>query len=389
MNLENDIRILSDLVACATISDRSNLDIVDYIDSYLMSFGASTWRVASQDGRKASLLARLGPDVQGGLMLSAHTDVVPVEGQAWATDPFKLTRVGDRFYGRGAADMKGFIASALACVPDIILCPLAKPVYFAFSYDEELGCLGVHDLIDDLKARAIAPDLCIVGEPTSMEIGLAHKGNRTFRLKFTGQAAHSSRAPTAVNAVNYAARYVSSLTRIASEIAEEGPFDAGFDIPHTTVHVGGIRGGTQVNIVPDACVVDMEFRYLPGEDCEALSRRFVFEPAALLSAEMTERSKDCGVGVEEVYSYPAFGMSSDHQAVTLAKRCAGKNADVKLSYGTEAGCFTNAMNIAVVVCGPGDIAQAHKADEFIELQQLAEARKFILESCHAFCSSRR
>lgn len=385
MNLEDDIRILSDLVACATISDRSNLDIVDYIERYLTEYGTVTWRVPSEDGRKASLLARLGPDVPGGLVLSAHTDVVPVEGQQWATDPFRLTRIGDRLYGRGAADMKGFIASALACVPDIDAGKLSKPVYFALSYDEELGCLGVHDLIDDLINRNITPDLCIVGEPTRMEIGLAHKGNCTFRLIFTGQAAHSSRAPAAVNAVDYAARYVSMLTQMASQIAADGPFDPGFDIPHTTVHVGGIRGGTQVNIVPDVCVVNMEFRYLPGEDSETLARRFVFDPAATLRAEMKARHSDCGVTVEDVYSYPSFGMPADDRAVILAKRCAGKNADVKLSYGTEAGCFTSKMKIPVVVCGPGDIAQAHKADEFVELEQLAEAKRFILQSCNAFC----
>lgn len=385
MNLENDIRILSDLVACPSVSDRSNLDIIDYIEEYLAGHGAETRRLPSPDGVKANLVARIGPNVAGGLLLSGHTDVVPVEGQTWDTDPFSLTRVGDRLYGRGAADMKGFIAGALACVPELVRFPLAKPVYFCLSYDEELGCLGVHGLIDHLKERGIDPDLCIVGEPTGMEVGLAHKGNRTYRLAFTGEAAHSSRAPTVVNAVAYAARFVSAVTEDAAGFATSGPFQDGFDVPHTTVHVGVMNGGTQVNIVPDLCVVDMEIRYLPGEDADALAERFVFGPAGRLNGEMAARGTGCGVTVADVYSYPAFRMTADHAAVLLAKRCGGKNADVKLSFGTEAGCFTQAMNIPVVVCGPGDIAQAHKPDEFVTLDQLARSRQYILSCVGAIC----
>lgn len=385
MNLENDIRILSDLVACPSVSDRSNLDVIDYIEAYLDGHGAETRRLASPDGDKANLVARIGPDAPGGLILSGHTDVVPVEGQAWDTDPFSLTRVGDRLYGRGAADMKGFIAGALACVPELVRLPLAKPVYFCLSYDEELGCLGVHGLIDHLKERGISPDLCIVGEPTGMEVGLAHKGNRTYRLAFTGEAAHSSRAPTVVNAVAYAARFVSAVTEEAAGFATAGPFQDGFDVPHTTVHVGVMNGGTQVNIVPDLCVVDMEIRYLPGEDADALAERFVFGPAGKLNDEMAARGAGCGVAVADVYSYPAFSMPADDPAVLLAKRCGGKNADVKLSFGTEAGCFTRAMNIPVVVCGPGDIAQAHKPDEFVTVEQLARSRQYILSCVEAIC----
>lgn len=385
MNLENDIRILSDLVACPSVSDRSNLDIIDYIEAYLAGHGAETRRLASPDGDKANLIARIGPDAPGGLILSGHTDVVPVEGQAWDTDPFSLTRVGDRLYGRGAADMKGFIAGALACVPELVRLPLAKPVYFCLSYDEELGCLGVHGLIDHLNERGIDPDLCIVGEPTGMEVGLAHKGNRTYRLAFTGEAAHSSRAPTVVNAVAYAARFVSAVTEEAAGFATAGPFQDGFDVPHTTVHVGVMNGGTQVNIVPDRCVVDMEIRYLPGEDADALAERFVFGPAGRLNDEMAARGAGCGVTVADVYSYPAFRMPADDPAVLLAKRCGGKNADVKLSFGTEAGCFTQAMNIPVIVCGPGDIAQAHKPDEFVTVEQLARSRQYILSCVEAIC----
>lgn len=329
---------------------------------------------------------RRGADAGMHLAFAGHTDVVPPGALTqWASDPFVPAHRDGRLYGRGAADMKGFIAGALACVSDIVRLPLAKPVYFCLSYDEELGCLGVHGLIDHLKERGVSPDLCIVGEPTGMEVGLAHKGNRTYRLAFTGEAAHSSRAPAVVNAVAYAARFVSAVTEEAAGFATAGPFQDGFDVPHTTVHVGVMNGGTQVNIVPDLCVVDMEIRYLPGEDADALAGRFVFGPAGKLNDEMAARGAGCGVTVADVYSYPAFRMPADDPAVLLAKRCGGKNADVKLSFGTEAGCFTQAMNIPVIVCGPGDIAQAHKPDEFVTVEQLAGSRRYILSCVEAIC----
>jgi len=384
-NIENDIRILSDLVACATVSDRSNIDIIDYLEAYLLGHGARTWRLPSADGRKANLLARIGPDVAGGLMLSGHTDVVPVENQRWDTAPFSLTRIGERLYGRGSADMKGFIAGALARVPEFAALPLARPVYFALSYDEELGCLGVHGLIDHLKGRSIRPDLCIVGEPTGMEIGVAHKGNRTYRLTFAGEAAHSSRAPTVVNAVGYAARFVCGVDRAGESLERDGPFEDGFDVPHTTVHVGVINGGTQVNIVPDRCVVDMEIRYLPGADADALAERFVFAPVRRLNGEMAARGAGCGIAVADVYSYPSFSMPPDDPAVLLARRCGGKDGDVKLSFGTEAGCFTGAMGMPVVVCGPGHIEQAHKANEFVSLEQLSRSADYIRACVAALC----
>jgi len=377
--LDAAIRILGDLVGFNTVSDRSNLALVDYVEACLQSHGAQTWRLPSQDGRKANLVARLGPEVEGGLMLSGHSDVVPVDGQAWSTPPFELTRVNDRLFGRGSADMKGFVACVLACLPEIAGRDLRRPVYLALSYDEELGCLGVHDIIADLNRRAIRPDLCIVGEPTMMEVGLAHKGNRTFRLTFTGQAAHSSRAPTAVNAVAYAAELVTSVTAAQADIAVRGPFMQGFDIEHTTVHVGVMRGGRQVNIVPDQCVVDMEFRFLPGDDPAALTESLVMAEVRRLDRAMAARRPGCGVTVEPVYAYPAFDMEADHPAVTMVKQCAGRNGDVKLSYGTEAGCFREAMNMPVIVCGPGDIRQAHQPDEFIAVGQLEACGDFLID----------
>lgn len=376
---DNCVRILTDLVGFDTVSDRSNLALVDYVDAALRDHGAQTWRLPSKDGRKANLVARLGPDVEGGLLLSGHSDVVPVDGQTWSTPPFELTRIDDRLFGRGSADMKGFVACVLACLPEIAGRDLRKPVYLALSYDEELGCLGVHDIIADLNARSIRPDLCIVGEPTMMEVGLAHKGNRTFRLTFTGQAAHSSRAPTAVNAVAYAAELVTSVTAAQADIALQGPFMTGYDIGHTTVHVGVMKGGRQVNIVPDQCVVDMEFRFLPGEDPTVLAERLVMAEVRRLNRAMAERTPGCGITVEPVYSYPAFDMVADHPAVTLVKRCVGRNSDVKLSYGTEAGCFRAAMDMPVIVCGPGDIRQAHQPDEFITIGQLNAGCEFVAD----------
>ncbi|CZT38082.1 acetylornithine deacetylase [Rhizobium sp. 9140] len=382
---DNSIRILGDLVGFNTVSDRSNLDLVDYVESCLHAHGAHTWRLPSEDGLKANLVARLGPDVDGGLILSGHSDVVPVDGQAWSTSPFELTRVDDRLFGRGSADMKGFVACVLACLPEIAARDLRKPIYLALSYDEELGCLGVHDIISDLNRRAIRPDLCIVGEPTMMDVGLAHKGNRTFRLTFTGQAAHSSRAPTAVNAVAYAAELVTSVTAAQAEIARRGPFMQGFDIEYTTVHVGVMTGGRQVNIVPDRCVVDMEFRFLPGVDPAALTENLVMAEVRRLDRAMAKRKPGCGVAVEPAYAYPAFNMATDHPAVTIVKRCAGRNSDVKLSYGTEAGCFREAMEMPVIVCGPGDIRQAHQPDEFIAVDQLDACGDFLIDLVTVIC----
>ena len=382
---DNCIRILTDLVGFNTVSDRSNLALVDYVDAALRDLGAHTWRLPSHDGGKANLVARLGPDVEGGLLLSGHSDVVPVEGQAWSTPPFALTRIDDRLFGRGTADMKGFVACVLAGLTQIETRDLAKPVHLALSYDEELGCLGVHDIIADLNRLSIRPDLCIVGEPTMMEVGLAHKGNRTFRLTFTGQAAHSSRAPNAVNAVAYAAELVTSVTAAQAEIAMRGPFMSGYDIEHTTVHVGVMNGGRQVNIVPDQCVVDMEFRFLPGEDPAVLAERLVLAEVRRLDRSMRQRTPGCGITVEPVYSYPAFDMARDHPAVTLVKRCAGRNGDVKLSYGTEAGCFRAAMDMPVVVCGPGDIGQAHQPDEFITIGQLDSCGDFLADLIDTVC----
>ncbi len=385
MDMSEEIRILSDLVGFDTVSDRSNLEIVEYIAACLEGMGAKVWRLPSADGMKANLLARIGPEAAGGLLLSAHTDVVPVAGQAWASDPFVLTRRQDRLYGRGAADMKGFVASALVCASQLAATRLRKPVYLAFSYDEELGCLGVHDLIAAMRTMAIVPDLCVVGEPTLMEVGIAHKGTRSFRLTFTGQAAHSSRAPEAVNAVAYAADYVSSINAEAAAFQEHGPFDRGFTIPHTTVHVGVMNGGRQVNIVPDTCSVEMEFRFLPTENAGDLMERLVLEPARRLDAAMSSRGQGCGVKVENIYGYPAFEIAGGHPAVVLAKRCAERNEEVKLSYGTEAGCFMEGLDIPVVVCGPGDIRQAHQPDEFMEIAQLTRSRKFLRDLADACC----
>lgn len=382
------LKLLADLIAFDTTSDRSNLGLIEYLESYLASFGVPTWRAATDEGSKCNLLARLGPESKGGILFSSHTDVVPAASEHWATNPFAMTQSGSRVYGRGATDMKGFIAACLGCVPDLVKGPLREPVYLAFSYDEEVGCLGVHEMIVEMKRRSIRPRGCVIGEPTNMQVGIAHKGNRTFRLHFTGKAAHSSLAPTAVNAVAFAAEFVTGISRAAAAFETGGPFAEGFDVRHTTAHVGVISGGEQVNIVPSTCTLDVEFRHLPEQEADELERRLILEPISRLDTCMKARDDKCGVELERVYAYPGLDMPDDDDFVTLAKRNSGNTGHTKLAFGTEAGCFAQGLHVPAIVCGPGDIKQAHQVDEFLEISQLESCQEFILRIVQDVCHNR-
>lgn len=382
------LKLLADLIAFDTTSYRSNLGLIEYLEMYLASFGVPTWRAAVGDGSKCNLFARLGPEGKGGILFSGHTDVVPAASEHWATNPFAMTQSGSRVYGRGTTDMKGFIAACLGCVPDLVKSPLREPVYLAFSYDEEVGCLGVHEMIAEMKRRSIRPRGCVIGEPTNMQVGIAHKGNRTFRLHFRGKSAHSSLAPTAVNAVAFAAEFVTGISREAAAFETDGPFEDGFDVRHTTAHVGVIRGGEQVNIVPSACTLDVEFRHLPGQDADELERRLILEPISKLNSCMKARDDKCGVKLERVYAYPGLDTLEGDDFVTLAKHCSGNTSHTKLAFGTEAGCFAQGLNVPAIVCGPGGIRQAHQVDEFLEISQLENCKEFILRIVQNVCASR-
>ena len=363
------------LVAFDTTSRESNLALIDFVRDYL-----DRWRVKSElvydaERRKANLYATIGPSGRGGVMLSGHSDVVPVDGQPWSSDPFKLVERDGRLYGRGSADMKSFIAVTLAKVPDFLAQTLATPLHLALTYDEEVGCLGVRTLVAALAPKDVKPKLCIIGEPTAMQPVVAHKGSRRLRCHVHGHEAHSSLTHKGVNAVETAAELVAYLRKMARKKRSDGPFDPAFDPPYTTIQTGLISGGTAVNIVPRECRFDFEMRYLPEDDPSAIADE-VKRYAATLMPEMQAVSEDAGIAFEETNNVPALSAKESDEVVQLALALSGANGTGKVSFATEGGLFQQA-GIPTVICGPGSIEQAHKPDEFIELDQVRQCEAFI------------
>ncbi len=368
--------ILETLVGFDTTSRASNLPLIEFAVDHLAAHGVEATVVANDAGTKANVWATIGPAVAGGVILSGHTDCVPVDGQPWSTDPFALTKVGGRWHGRGTADMKGFVASALAAVPMFVEAPLVRPVHLALSYDEELGGAGARLLVADMAAGGIRPGWCVVGEPTSMRVVTAHKGIFVFSAQVTGTEAHSSLAPRAVNAAEYAARLVVALQEMARAKAETGPFDDVFDIPHTTVHAGVIRSGTALNIVPRLAEVEFEFRHLPGDDPEAIRDR-IDRVVSQLSAEMRETAPGCGIELTVRAHLPALDTDPSAEVVARVGALTEERDLAKVAYGTEAGLFESVLGVPTVVCGPGSIDQAHRPDEYVEVAQLDACDRFM------------
>lgn len=363
-------RILRDLVAFDTTSRRSNLDLIAWVQDYLDRHGVASWLVMDATGQKANLWATIGPEGDGGIVLSGHTDCVPVDDQNWATDPFVLTERNGRLYGRGACDMKGFLASVLAAVPEFVTATLSRPVHLAFSHDEEIGCLGVRSLLDDLAEKGPKPAFCLVGEPTSMQVVTGHKGGRSYRCHFEGLAAHSSLAPQGVNAIEYAAELVLFLREVGRELAA-GPQDPDYDVAHSTISVGLIDGGSAINIVPSSCEVTFEFRNLAEVDQDAIFCRIEGFTMNQLLPRMRERHPGAAIRFEQIYEYPAHAIPVDDPLVTHMKRLVARNDHSKVAFGTEAGLFLRELGLPTVVCGPGSISVAHKPDEYVERFQLA------------------
>ncbi|NNK68544.1 MAG: acetylornithine deacetylase [Rhodobacteraceae bacterium] len=374
---QSSVRHLRALVGFDTVSHRSNLDLIDYLEQVLAPLGARLERIPDSSGKKASLLASFGPADKPGYILSGHTDVVPVDGQRWSSDPFVLTERNGKLFGRGATDMKGFLACCLAMAPKMSAAPLTAPLHIAFSYDEEVGCLGVRDLIARLTDWDQPPIGCIVGEPTSMQIVTSHKAKRAFRGIVTGTPGHSSRAPHFANAVDFAAEFLVELRRLGRDIEKTGARDMLFDVPFTTTHVGRISGGEALNIVPEHCDFEFEFRALPNEDVDAMAA----EMQRLMETELLPRMKaisaDADFRLETTMSYPGLDTAPGEDIVVLAKRLAGRNDHRAVAYGTEGGLFSKSGGIPTVVCGPGDIDRAHKADEYITPEELAACEGFI------------
>jgi len=364
------------LVGFDTTSRESNLALIEWVRDYLAGHGVASELFFDEERRKANLFATIGPKDRGGIALSGHTDVVPVDGQDWSTDPFALAEKDGRLYGRGTADMKSFLAVALALVPEFLARELATPIHLALSYDEEVGCLGVRRMIAGLEGRPDKPRLCIVGEPTEMKPVIGHKGKRSLRCHVRGYECHSALAHEGVNAVEAAAEIVAYLKSMARRFRDEGPYDPDFVPPYTTVHTGRISGGTALNIVPKDCRFDFEFRYLPGADSEALVYEVVRFASTRVEPEMKSVRPETGIRFEELTSFPGLATGAEEEITQLVLALTGANATGKVSFGTEAGLYQRA-GIPTVVCGPGSIEQAHKPDEFISLEQVRACEGFL------------
>ncbi len=374
--MRSSLDILEDLVAFPTVSRDSNLDLIGYVQDLLSSIGIAPALVHSEDGGKANLWATIGPADVPGVVLSGHTDVVPVEGQAWTSHPFKLARRDGNLYGRGSADMKGFIACCLAMAARAVKIPLKTPIHLAFSYDEEIGCVGVRRLLDILQDAPVRPRLCIIGEPTLMQAVTAHKGKLGFRVTAHGLEAHSSLAPIGVNAIYMAADLIGEIRALQRHIAEHGPRDGDYEVAYTTLHVGKIVGGEVMNIVPNRCTFDFEIRYLPKDDAAAIVAR-ITAAADKVAASYRRVFADARFEFAELQSYPALDTPVDSEAVKFVHSLTGGNSTGKITFGTEGGLFQKVLGIPAVVCGPGSIAVAHKPNEYVSEAQLAACDKML------------
>jgi len=367
---------LERLIAFDTTSRRTNLELIEFAEQRLTACGAKMRRVGNADGSKANLIASIGPEIDGGILLSGHTDVVPVDGQAWSSDPFALTLRDGRYYGRGTADMKAFLALALAAAPDFAAGDLKRPVQLAFSYDEEIGCLGAPSLIRDLVRSGPRPSVVIVGEPTSMETVSGHKGIATFKVTVTGKEAHSSLTHLGVSAIMEAAKLIALLSQIAREL-ERGADPASPFIPKgASLTIGQIKGGTAVNILARECVFAFDLRAPPGVDVRKVLQP-LFDRAEQLDAELKARAPEAGVRVETRSGTPPLRPDPEGEAEALARRLAGDNGPARVvSYAAEAGQFQEA-GYSTVICGPGSIEQAHQPDEYLEVSQLERGAAFM------------
>ncbi|MGF6478782.1 acetylornithine deacetylase [Paraburkholderia sp. JPY419] len=361
--------LLERLIGFATVSRDSNLELIGFVQQYLADLGVESELFHNDDRTKANLFATIGPRDRGGIVLSGHTDVVPVEGQAWTVEPFRLTEKEGRLYGRGTADMKGYIASVLAAVPAFLRLKLDMPVHLAFSYDEEVGCLGVRPMLAELEKRAHKPRMCLIGEPTELKPVLGHKSKLAMRCHVKGAACHSAYAPQGVNAIQYAARLIHRLEQIGDELAQPEHHDARFDPPFSTVQTGVIKGGRALNIVPAECEFDFEVRGVPGFDPNRVVDRLQSYAATELLPKMRAVQPDTDVRVQMLNTYPGLATSPDSNAARLLAMLSGSKEYETVAFGTEGGLFTQA-GIPTVVCGPGSMDQGHKPDEFITIEQL-------------------
>ena len=360
--------ILDKLVSFPTVSRDPNRALIDFVRDFLAGRGIASELVMAEGGAKANLLATIGPADTPGIVLSGHTDVVPVEGQAWTSDPFRLAVRDGRAYGRGTADMKGFVASSLALIDRLKGRRLAMPLHLVLSHDEEVGCLGVRSAIARMAER-LRPRFCIVGEPTELRVATGHKGKIAAQATCCGVAGHSALAPKALNAVHLACDFVGLLRERQADIAAHGARDSAYEIPYTTIHVGRIDGGTALNIVPDRCIVDFEIRNLAEDDPIRIFDR-LRDDATVLAALERQRFPEAAITIDVINDYPGLATAPDAEVVAFVQGLVHDRSTFKVAFGTEGGLFASRLDVPTVVCGPGSMDQGHKADEYVSLASL-------------------
>ncbi len=375
------VEMLARLVAFDTTSRNSNLELIAFVRAYLAELGLDARVSTDATGRKANLHVIVGPHGPGGVALSGHVDTVPVEGQAWTGDPFTLRHVEgrhveSRLVGRGATDMKGFVAASLAAIPYFLARGLRRPIHLFITFDEEIDMAGARRLVGDLAESGLRPEMCIVGEPSMMQPILAHKGRLALRVIARGKPGHSSQPGRGVNAIQAAGEALAWIAADARRRTAEGPFADGFDPPHTTVHVGTIAGGSILNIIPERCEFTMEWRTIPGDDFFAEADRLRAHVTATIEPAMRAVDPECGFTFEEMNWIPGMSLAASHPLTGMVQQLTGSNTTGRVSYGTEGGLFEQA-GIPCIVCGPGDIAQAHQPDEWIAASQLDACDTFL------------
>jgi len=372
----NTIELLEKLAGFNTVSAKSNLALIEFVQDYLSGHGIESVLTKNDADTKANLHAVIGPADVPGVILSGHTDVVPVAGQAWSSDPFVMRKDGGKLFGRGTADMKGFIACVLAMVPGAAAANLARPVHLALSYDEEIGCIGVHRMIEMLAGAPVKPAFCIVGEPTQMAVAIAHKGKTGATCTCRGVEAHSALAPSGLNAIYLAGEMIDAIRKLQGEIEQSGRSDSAYAVPHTTLHVGTIQGGSVLNIVPNHCAFKFEIRNLPQDNPDDMMQRLRKDAAAIVATHKS-RFPDAGIDIEIFNEYPALDTSPEDEIVTFVKSLTGVNDHFKVAFGTEGGLFQKKLGLPTVVCGPGSMEQGHKPDEFIKISELEKCDRFM------------
>lgn len=367
---------LERLVAFPTVSRDSNLELIHYVEAFLKSFGVLCELSFNNERTKANLHAVIGPAEVPGVMLSGHSDVVPIDGQVWTNEPFELTEKDGALFGRGAADMKGFIASVLAAVPEMVRANLQVPIHLAFSYDEEIGCIGVRRLIEVMQQAPVKPAFCIVGEPTLMKPAIAHKGKTGMICRCFGHEAHSALAPTGLNAIYLANEMITGIQMLQDEILNTGTRDNGYQVPYSTLHVGTISGGTALNIVPKFCEFKFEIRTIGADEPAVLVDR-IRAMANKITESKLEHFPDSRIEIEIFNEYPALDTDPGSEVLAFVKSLTGANDHFKVSFGTEGGLFQEKLGIETIVCGPGSMEQGHKPDEFITISELEKCDQFM------------